>query len=71
MAAAEARATELEKSVADQTRQLKEAQATIRRLETSEEQLQERLQAADKALAEQNENYQKLSDELDALKKED
>ena len=28
------------------------------------------LQAAEKALAEQNENYQKLSDELDALKKD-
>jgi chromosome segregation ATPase len=70
LAAKEERATELEKTVADQTRKLKEAQAAIQRLEASEKQLQERLQAADKALAEQKENYQKLSDELDALKKE-
>lgn len=70
LAAEEARATELEKTVADQTSKLKEAQAAIQRLEASEKQLQERLQAADKALAEQKENYQKLSDELDALKKE-
>jgi chromosome segregation ATPase len=70
LAAKEARATELEKTVADQTRKLKEAQAAIQGLEASEKQLQERLQAADKALAEQKENYQKLSDELDALKKE-
>ena len=71
LAAKEARATELEKTVADQTRKLQEAQAAIQGLEASEKQLQERLQAADKALAEQKENYQKLSDELDALKKED
>ena len=71
LAAKEARATELEKTVADQTRKLQEAQAAILGLEASEKQLQERLQAADKALAEQKENYQKLSDELDALKKED
>ncbi|MEJ2284955.1 MAG: hypothetical protein P8X85_15330 [Desulfobacterales bacterium] len=70
LAAEEARATELEKTVADQTRRLKEAQAAIQRLEASEKQLQERLQAADEALAEQKENFQKLSDELDALKKE-
>ena len=70
LAAEEARATELEKTVADQTRRLKEAQAAIQRLEASEKQLQERLQAADEALAEQKENFQKLSDGLDALKKE-
>ena len=70
LAAEEARATELEKTVADQSRKLKEAQAAIQRLEASEKQLQERLQAADEALAEQKENFQKLSDELDALKKE-
>jgi len=70
LAAKEAHATELEKTVADQTRKLKEAQEAIQRLEASEKQLQVRLQAADKALAEQKENYQTLSDELDALKKD-
>jgi chaperonin cofactor prefoldin len=60
----------LEKSVAEQTRQLTEAQATIQRLETSERQLQEKLQAADKAFAELSENHQKLIDELAVLKKE-
>lgn len=70
LASSQARAAELEKTVADQTRQLTEARATIQGLETSERQLQERLQAADKVLEAQNENHQKLSDELDALKKD-
>ena len=70
LASSQAHAAELEKTVADQTRQLTEARATIQGLETSERQLQERLQAADKVLEAQNENHQKLSDELDALKKD-
>jgi chromosome segregation ATPase len=70
IAASQARAAELEKTVADQTRQLTEAQTTIQGLEASEKQMQEKLQEADKAPADQNENFQKLSDEPDALKED-
>jgi len=70
MAAQKAQLIELENTIADQTRQLTEARTTIQGLETSKSQLQEKLQAADKAFAELNENHQKLLDELAALKKE-
>ena len=70
MAASKAQTIELEKSVADQTRQLAEARETIQRLETSEKQLQEKIQAADTAYAELSANHQKLLDELAVLKKE-
>ena len=70
MAASQACAEELDKTVADQTRQLAEAQAAVQRLEASESDLQEKLLAADSEYAELNENHQKLLVELAALKKE-
>lgn len=70
MAASQACAEELDKTVTDQTRQLAEAQAVVQRLEASESDLQEKLLAADSEYAELNENHQKLLVELAALKKE-
>ena len=70
MAASKARATELENTLADQARQLAEARKDIQRLETSEKQLQEKIQAADTAYAELSANHQKLLDELAEFKKE-
>lgn len=70
MAASQACAEELDKTVTDQTRQLAEAQAAVQRLEASESDLQEKLLAADSEYAELNENHQKLLVELAALKKE-
>ena len=70
MAASKSRAVELENTLADQTRQLSEARAAVQRLEASEKELQEKLQAADTAYAELRANHQKLLDELAELKKE-
>jgi chromosome segregation ATPase len=70
MAAYKARAIELENTVADQTLQLTAARAAVQRLEASEKELQEKLQAADTAIAELNEKHQKALDELAAFQKE-
>ena len=51
VAAEKGRSTELENTVADQARQLSEAQETIQRLEASEKALQEKLLAAEPAVA--------------------
>ena len=69
IAASKARAIELENTLADQTRQLAEARAAVQRLEASEKDLQEKLQAADTAYSELSSNHQKLLDELAELKK--
>lgn len=70
LAVQEARISELEKMVGDQKLQLTKTAETIRRLETSEKEMQSKLQAADQAYADLIKNHQKLLDELDALKKE-
>jgi len=70
LAAQEARISELENMVGDQKLQLTKTAETIRRLETSEKEMQLKLQAADQAYADLNESHQKLLDELAALKKE-
>jgi len=70
LAAREARISELENMVGDQKLQLTKTAETIRRLETSEKEMQEKLQAADQAYADLNESHQRLSEELAALKKE-
>jgi chromosome segregation ATPase len=70
MAAEKGRTTELENRVADQTRQLAEAQETIQRLEASEKQLQEKLQAADPANTNLKNEDQRLLDEQAAPVKE-
>jgi chromosome segregation ATPase len=57
------RITELENTVADQTRQLTEAQETIQRLEASEMALQEKLRAADPADTNLKNEDQQLLDE--------
>ena len=62
MAASKERAIELENKLADQSRQLSEARAAVERLEASEKNLQEKLQAADSAYAELNAEHQKLLD---------
>ena len=70
LAAREARISELENMVGDQKLQLTKTAETIRRLETSEKEMQSKLQAADQAYADLNESHQRLLDELAALKKE-
>jgi chromosome segregation ATPase len=70
LAAQEARISELENMVGDQKLQLTKTAETIRRLETSEKEMQSKLQAADQAYADLNASHQKLLDELAALKKE-
>jgi chromosome segregation ATPase len=70
LAAQEARISELENMVGDQKLQLKKTAETIQRLETSEKEMQSKLQAADQAYADLNESHQRLLDELAALKKE-
>jgi len=69
LAAQGARISELENMVGDQKLQLTKTAETIRRLETSEKEMQSKLQAADQAYADLNESHQKLLDELAALKK--
>ena len=63
MAAEKGRTTDLENTVADQTRQLTEARETIQRLEASEKELQEKLQAADQAYTNLKNEDQRLLDE--------
>ena len=63
MAAEKGRTTDLENRVADQTRQLTEARETIQRLEASEKELQEKLQAADQAYTNLKNEDQRLLDE--------
>ena len=63
MAAEKGRTAELEKKVADQARQLAEAQETIQRLEASEMALQEKLQGADPANTSLETEDQRLLDE--------
>jgi chromosome segregation ATPase len=70
LAAQGARISELENMVGDQKLQLTKTAETIRRLETSEKEMQSKLQAADQAYADLNASHQKLLDELAALKKE-
>ena len=70
MAAGKARAIELENTVADQSRQLSEARAAVQRLEASQKDLREKLQAADSEYAELNERHQKALEELAALQKQ-
>lgn len=70
LAAQEARISELENMVGDQKLQLTKTAETIQRLETSEKEMQSKLQAADQAYADLNESHQRLLDELAALKKE-
>jgi chromosome segregation ATPase len=70
LAAQEARISELENMVGDQKLQLTKTAETIRRLETSEKEMQSKLQSADQAYADLNASHQKLLDELAALKKE-
>jgi chromosome segregation ATPase len=70
LAAQEARISELENMVGDQKLQLTKTAETIRRLETSEKEMQSKLQAADQSYADLNASHQKLLDELAALKKE-
>ena len=69
LAAQGARISELENMVGDQKLQLTKTAETIRRLETSEKEMQSKLQAADQAYADLNASHQKLLDELAALKK--
>ena len=70
MAAEKGRTTELEKMVADQTRQLAEAQETIQALEASEKALQEKLQTADPANNSLKTEDQRLLDEQAAPEKQ-
>ena len=63
MAAGKARMAELENKVADQTRQLAVAQGTIQRLEASVKQLQVKLQAADTAYTDLQNDHQQLLDQ--------
>jgi chromosome segregation ATPase len=70
LAAQAARISELENMVGNQKLQLTKTAETIRRLETSEKEMQSKLEAADQAYTDLNESHQKLLDELTALKKE-
>jgi chromosome segregation ATPase len=70
MAAVQERMTELENTVADQTRQLAEARKNIQRLEASEQQLQQKLQAADTAYTDLKNDHQRLLDQQTAPVKE-
>ena len=70
MAAVKERMTELENTVADQTRTLAEARKNIQRLEASEQQLQQKLQAADTAYTDLKNDHQRLLDQQTAPVKE-
>ena len=70
MAAEKGRMAELEKRIADQTRELTEAQETIQRLEASEKALQEKLQGTDPANTSLKTEDPRLLDEQTAPEKQ-